>query len=99
MALRDLFKNLSQCATPDLLEPLLKSAGIEAALLEYDPPSRHVVVALAIHGQSRFLCLPTGRKFTRSEICALIQHTSDTAIQAVVSPQANNPAAPIDPPG
>ncbi len=72
MSLRDIFARAQQSLTPDLLDPLLKSAGIAAARLEYDPTSRQVILALKIHGQARYLCVQAGRTYSRAEICALI---------------------------
>jgi hypothetical protein len=56
----------------DQLEPLLKIAGIDAACVDYDPASRQVVLALKIHGQTRYMMFPARRVFSRAEICGLI---------------------------
>ncbi len=87
MGLRDLFKNLSSSVSPDLLDPLLKSAGIDACRFEYDPDSRLVVLALKIRGQTKFVCLNTGVTWTRAEICAAVaRHLQDPGPRAAPDP-------------
>lgn len=99
MGLCDTLKNLSaiigaQGDGETLLEPLLKSYGIDAALLQYDPDSRQVVLAILIHGQPRYILLPTGRRLSRSEICELISGKTPTEIPAAVAGQAAGPQPP-----
>lgn len=88
MGLRDLFKNVTSSLTPDLLDPLLKSAGIDAALVDYDPSSRQVILALQIHGQTRYIAIAAGRRYTRGDICQLIADTPAEARQRAGAPEA-----------
>jgi hypothetical protein len=59
----------------DLLEPLLRAAGIEAALLDYDSDSRQVILAILIGAQTKHIQLPIRQRFSRAEICQLIAGT------------------------
>jgi hypothetical protein len=98
MGLRDTLKHLTSIiSAPDagdgILEPLLASQGIEAGQVAYDPITSQVVLALRISGQTRFTCIPTGRTFTRAEICRLIAGRSQDA-PAPIAGQADQANAP-----
>lgn len=100
MGLCDSLKNLSaiigaQGDENSLLEPLLASYGIDAALIDYDAHSRQVVLALLIHGKPSYIPLATGRRYSRSEIAQLIAGKGPAAIAASppTSPDPPPPAA------
>lgn len=114
MGLCDTLKNLStiigaQGDANSLLEPLLASYGIDAALLRYDPDSRQVVLAILIHGQTKFILLPTNKRFSRAEICRMIGASPGlpadqipagdvpAEIAAAVADQAAGPQPPPSP--
>jgi hypothetical protein len=102
MGLCDTVKNLSaiigaQGDEAGLLEALFASAGIEAALLRYDPDSRQVVLALLIHGQTRFVLLPVNKRFSRGEICQVIAAAPTVPADQVPAGQPSAEISAADP--
>jgi hypothetical protein len=100
MGIRDSLKrSLTDYLSPSILKPALAVAGITAARLDYDPQSRQVVLAIQIHGKTRFAYAPTGRTLTLAQICELLD-AEPPADQAESPPPIGGAAeiAPQPPP-
>jgi hypothetical protein len=88
MGILDSLRHYLSPAGDALLEPLLASQGLDLATVDYDPDSRHVVLALKIHGRTKVISIPTKRVYTRAEICAaLASHLGSSPIVAAEQAQ------------
>lgn len=58
--------------TPGIVRATAKSLGLEAARLDIHPTTNALVLTVLRHGRPIHIDVPTGRNFTRDEICDLL---------------------------
>ena len=58
--------------TPSIVRATAKSLGLEAARLDIHPTTHALVLTLLQRGRPIHIDVPTGRNFTRDEICELL---------------------------
>lgn len=64
--------------SPAAVKLAAAAMGLTAARLDYHAPTKTLYLSIARHGQIEHIRLPSGRTFSRDEICDLLAGSAQT---------------------